>query len=77
MHKVDVLEKRLKTKLLTMESREELETKLEEIKEVLRKNEDKLKSLRKQNTRSFMVAACIVFACFLLYGLYSMFYGSI
>ncbi|KOC63127.1 hypothetical protein WH47_02636 [Habropoda laboriosa] len=77
MHKLDVLEKKLKTKLLTMESREELETKLEEIKEVLKKNEEKLKRLRKQNTKSFMVAASLAFACFLLYGLYFMIYGKI
>ncbi|CAK9797580.1 hypothetical protein ANTQUA_LOCUS1232 [Anthophora quadrimaculata] len=77
MHKLDVLEKRLKKKLLTMESREELETKLEEIKEVLRTNEEKLKRLRKQNTKTFMVAACLVFACFLLYGLYLMIFGKV
>ncbi|XP_043526420.1 uncharacterized protein LOC122537372 isoform X1 [Frieseomelitta varia] len=34
MYKLDVLKKRLKTKLLTMETREELESKLEEIQEV-------------------------------------------
>lgn len=77
MYKLDKLTKKLKTKLLTMETREELETQLEEIKEVLKKNEEKLKKLRKQNTKSFMIAASIIFACFLLYGLYLMFYGII
>ncbi|XP_031369807.1 uncharacterized protein LOC116186510 [Apis dorsata] len=77
MYKLDMLTKKLKTKLLTMETREELETQLEEIKEVLKKNEEKLKKLRKQNTKSFMIAASIIFACFLLYGLYLMFYGTI
>lgn len=77
MYKLDMLTKKLKTKLFTMETREELETQLEEIKEVLKKNEEKLKKLRKQNTKSFMVAASIIFACFLLYGLYLMFYGTI
>ncbi|XP_060832736.1 uncharacterized protein LOC132916613 [Bombus pascuorum] len=77
MYKLDVLKKRLKTKLLTMETREELESKLEEIQEVLVKNEEKLKSLRRQNTKSFMVAASMIFACFLLYGLYVLFYGTI
>lgn len=77
MYKLDMLKKKLKTKLLTMETREELETQLEEIKEVLKKNEEKLKKLRKQNTKSFMIAASIIFVCFLLYGLYLMFYGTI
>lgn len=77
MYKLDMLTKKLKTKLFTMETREELETQLEEIKEVLKKNEEKLKKLRKQNTKSFMIAASIIFACFLLYGLYLMFYGTI
>lgn len=77
MYKLDMLTKKLKTKLLTMETREELETQLEEIKEVLKKNEEKLKKLRKQNIKSFMIAASIIFACFLLYGLYLMFYGTI
>ncbi|XP_029055533.1 uncharacterized protein LOC114882733 [Osmia bicornis bicornis] len=77
MYKVDVLEKKLRTKLLTIESREQLETKLEEIKGVLKKNEEKLKYLRKENTKSFMVAGSLVFICFLLYGLYLMIYGKI
>lgn len=77
LHRVDVLEKRLKTKLLTMENRERLETELEDVKEVLKRNEEKLQGLRKQNTKSFMVAASMVFACFLLYGLYLMIYGKI
>ncbi|XP_076242364.1 uncharacterized protein LOC143184194 [Calliopsis andreniformis] len=77
LHRVDVLEKRLKTKLFTMETRERLETELEDLKEVLKRNEEKLMGLRKQNTKSFMVAACLVFACFLLYGLYLMIFGEI
>ena len=77
LYRVDVLEKRLKTKLLTMENRERLESELEEVKDVLKKNEEKLQGLRKQNTKSFMVAASLVFACFLLYGLYLMLYGKL
>ena len=77
LYRVDVLEKRLKTKLLTMENRERLESELEEVKDVLKKNEEKLQGLRKQNTKSFMVAASLIFACFLLYGLYLMLYGKL
>lgn len=77
MHRVNMLERKLKTKLLTMENRERLETELEDVKEVLKRNEQKLQSLRKENTKSFMVAASLVFACFLFYGLYLMFFGTI
>lgn len=77
LYRVDVLERRLKTKLLTMENRERLESRLEEVKDVLKKNEEKLQGLRKQNTKSFMVAASLIFACFLLYGLYLMLYGKL
>ncbi|XP_017762779.1 PREDICTED: uncharacterized protein LOC108552642 isoform X2 [Eufriesea mexicana] len=54
MYKLNILKKRLDTKLLTMQTREELETKLEEVKQELEKNEEKLKNLRRQNTKSFM-----------------------
>ncbi|XP_015586096.1 coiled-coil domain-containing protein 167-like [Cephus cinctus] len=77
LHRVDGIEKKLKTKLLTFENRERLERELEEVKEVLKRNEEQLKSLRHENTRTFMVAAALVFACFLLFGLYSMFFGTI
>ncbi|XP_031826267.1 uncharacterized protein LOC116424255 [Nomia melanderi] len=77
LHRVHILENRLKTKLLTMENRERLETELEEVKEVLKRNEEKLLSLRKQNRKTYMVAASMVFACFLLYGLYLMIYGKL
>lgn len=73
LHRVVVLEKRLKTKLLTIENRERLETELEDVKQVLKDYEDKLRSLRKENTRSFMIAASLVFICFLIYGVYCMF----
>lgn len=76
MYKLDVLKRRIQRKLLTTESREELEAKLEENKEILVKTEEKLRNLRKQNTKSFMVVGCLIFVMwivsFLLYGLYSM-----
>ncbi|XP_043248127.1 uncharacterized protein LOC143342512 isoform X1 [Colletes latitarsis] len=77
MYRVDVLQKRLDSKLLTTESREQLEAELEEVKKVLKRNADEIQNLRKQNTKSFMVVASLVFACFLLYGLYLMLYDKI
>lgn len=72
MHRVDDIEKRLNSLLLTMENRERFEAELESVKEVIKTNEEKLQGLRKENTKSFMVAASMVFACFLFYGLYLM-----
>ncbi|XP_014476429.1 PREDICTED: uncharacterized protein LOC106745382 [Dinoponera quadriceps] len=72
LHRVEMIEKKLRTRLLTTENRERLENELEDVKEVLRRNEEKLQSLRKENSKSFMVAACLVFLCFLFYGVYMM-----
>lgn len=69
-----MIERRLKTKLLTVENRERLEAELEEVKEVLKRNEERLLSLRKEKTRSFIVAAALIFACFLIYGIFLMFF---
>lgn len=76
LHRVDVIEKNLATKLLTSERRERLEKELELVKEVLKKNETQLKNLRKENTKSFIIVGTIVFACYLIYGLYCMYYNT-
>ena len=75
-YRVEVIQKKLKTKLLTMEDREALETELEEVQKVLKRNEETLQSLRHENSKSFMVAGSLIFVCFLLFGVYSMFYGK-
>lgn len=77
LYRVEIIEKKLKTKLLTTENRERLENELEEVKEVLKRNEEKLQNLRKENSKSFMVAACLVFLCFLFYGVYMMIFENI
>ncbi|KYN36238.1 hypothetical protein ALC56_09198, partial [Trachymyrmex septentrionalis] len=58
-------------------NREKLENELEEVKEVLRRNEKELQNLRKENSKSFMIAACLVFVCFLIYGTYLLIFGNI
>lgn len=72
LYRVEVIERKLKTKLLTTENRERLERELKEVKAVLRKNEEELQSLRKENSKSFMVVVCLIFLCFLFYGVYVM-----
>ncbi|XP_051175084.1 uncharacterized protein LOC127290511 [Leptopilina boulardi] len=75
--RVDKMQKKLNSRLLTIEDRERLELELEKLQEVLKKNEDILKKLRRKNSQSFMVAASLIFICFLLFGIYSMFFGKI
>ncbi|XP_011166370.1 coiled-coil domain-containing protein 167 [Solenopsis invicta] len=77
LYKVDVIERKLKTKILTAENREKLENELEEVKKVLRQNEKELQSLRKENSKSFVLTACLVFVCFLIYGIYSLIFGNV
>lgn len=77
LYRVEVIERKLKTKLLTTENRERLENELEQVKEVLRRNEKELQNLRKENSKSFMITACLVFVCFLFYGVYLLIFGNI
>ncbi|EGI63558.1 hypothetical protein G5I_08076 [Acromyrmex echinatior] len=77
LYRVEAIERKLKTKLLTTENREKLENELEEVKEVLRRNEKELQNLRKENSKSFMIAACLIFVCFLIYGTYLLIFGNI
>lgn len=76
LHRVDVIEKKLQTRLLTNENREKLERELEDVKDILKTNEKQLQSLRMDNTKSFVVAGCLAFVCFLIFGLYSMIYNN-
>ncbi|KYN13420.1 hypothetical protein ALC57_14433, partial [Trachymyrmex cornetzi] len=74
---VEIIERKLKTKLLTTVNREKLENELEEVKEVLRRNEKELQNLRNENSKSFMIAACLIFVCFLIYGTYLLIFGNV
>lgn len=76
LYRVEVIERKLKTKLLTTENRERLENELEEVKQVLRQNEKELQNLRKENSQSFMITVYLVFVCFLFYGVYLMIFGN-
>ena len=52
LYRVEVIERKLKTKLLTTENREKLENELEEVKEVLRRNEKELQNLSTKTHRA-------------------------
>jgi len=69
-HRINILEKQLAHKT-EIENREELELELENAKKVLKRNEEHLIRLRKDNTKTFMIVACLIFVIFLLFGLYN------
>ncbi|XP_014210834.1 uncharacterized protein LOC106641101 [Copidosoma floridanum] len=73
-HRIGVLQKKLAQKL-EIENRESLEIELEDAKKVLKKNEELLKKLRKDNTKTFIIVACIIFALFLIFGLYNIIFN--
>ena len=69
------MEKRLESPELSAEKKHEVATELKEIKKLLNVNKELLHGLRKENSKSFILTACLVFLCFLIYGLYVMIYG--
>lgn len=76
MTRVESLEKRLQSQDLDQNKKSAIENELVEIKKLLSTNKTHLSSLHKENTRSFMIAACLMFLTFLLYGIYVMTYGN-
>lgn len=72
-HRISVIEKKL-LQQITLVNRESLELELSNAKDLLRKNEKKLVKLQKDNTKTFMLAACLLVVICLLFLLYSMFY---
>lgn len=68
------MEDRLWNDELPEGKRKEIESELVEIKKLLDKNEEILKGLHKENSRSFVLAVMLMFLCFLLYGIYVMMY---
>jgi predicted negative regulator of RcsB-dependent stress response len=49
-----------------------LEKELQEVKSLLVKQEEDLKKLRKENSKTFVIALIIMFFAFLTYGIYQM-----
>lgn len=68
------MESRLQSDELPDMKRKEVENELTEIKKLLDKNEEILKGLHKENSRSFVLAVMVMFLCFLIYGIYVMMY---
>lgn len=76
LQRIEDLEISLKSPKLPEENRKIVETELIEIKKLLHTNKELLTKLHKENSKSFALTACLVFACFLCYGVYVMIYGA-
>ncbi|KAG4075308.1 hypothetical protein HA402_003099 [Bradysia odoriphaga] len=76
MQRIELLETSLKSPNLMDDKRKIMETEINEIKKLLSTNKDLLADLHKENSKSFALTASLVFACFLLYGVYVMIYGA-
>lgn len=71
--RIEMVERALRLKELTSEQRTEFEMELDLLKTILKKSEEQLTALRKENTRTGIIAAAFIFICFLLYGLQVMY----
>uniref|UniRef100_A0A182WJQ4 Coiled-coil domain-containing protein 167 n=1 Tax=Anopheles minimus TaxID=112268 RepID=A0A182WJQ4_9DIPT len=68
--RIQRLERSLNDPNLPEDRRRELSLELKEIGKLLETTEEQLKKMHKENSKSFAVAACLFFICFLVYGLY-------
>lgn len=76
MTRITALEERLKSPELPNDKKTAMEMELVEIKKLLTTNKTLLTSLHKENSKSFALAASLIFICFLIYGVYVMIYGN-
>lgn len=72
-HRLDNVERALRLQELTPQERTEREKEVDLIKTILKKNEEQLKQLQKENYRTGVLATALIFICFLVYGMYAMF----
>ncbi|OXA42651.1 hypothetical protein Fcan01_22557 [Folsomia candida] len=71
--RLEGLERSLKYKPMTNAEREAAEKDVAELKKILLREENRLQSLRKNNRSSAVVAVVLIFASFLIFGLYKMY----
>ncbi|XP_065331423.1 uncharacterized protein LOC135933929 [Cloeon dipterum] len=69
-HRIETIERNLKSKHLDMDQREELERELDNVKALLSQQEQDLKKLRTENSKTFVIALAIMFLGFLAFGVY-------
>lgn len=76
MERIQLLETSLKSPSLSDDKRKIMVNEINEIKKLLTTNKELLAELHKENSKSFALTASLVFACFLVYGVYVMIYGA-
>lgn len=74
--RIDNVERALRLRELTPEERTDFEKELDLLKTILQRNEEQLKSLRKENYRTGVIATALIFICFLVYGLQAMYWNK-
>lgn len=75
-HRIETIEKALRLRELTPDQRTDFEKELDLLKNLLKQNEEQLKSLQKENYRTGIIATALIFICFLVYGLQVMFWNK-
>ncbi|XP_015185110.1 PREDICTED: uncharacterized protein LOC107071000 [Polistes dominula] len=70
LEEVEIYNAILKSKSLTIKTREKFEQEMQEIQDILAINKEKLNRLRRKDRRSFVVAIRLIFTCFIIYILY-------
>ena len=73
-HRIETIERALRLRELTPEERTTFEQEINILKDSLKVNEENLKSLRKENHITGVLVTALIFVCFLVYGLYVMFW---
>jgi len=70
--RLEALERKLKFQPMTDEEREQSEKDLIKLKDVLKEQENDIRLIRKGNQTSTFIAVLLIFASFLIYGIYHM-----
>lgn len=69
-HRLEQLERNLRYRPMTNEQREATEKDVEELKKILKKQEDELVALRKENRGSTLTAVLLIIVSFVIFGIY-------
>jgi len=68
--RLEILERKLRFKPMTEDEREQAEKDIIALKKLLKQQEDDIQVIRKGNQGSTLVAVLLIFASFLIYGVY-------
>lgn len=70
--RLEILEKKLRFQPMTDEERDQSEKDLIKLKDILKEQENDIRLIRKGNQTSTFIAVLLIFASFLIYGIYHM-----